>query len=120
MGSHRKRLPKKRFPKRFICEPNYMCIFVEYDTQTKTIFIRLETKKDGVIKVTRSNYHNKKNLEPTDKEITKKVIDFCKDFVHNGKKSSTKAVALCAEDLSRVDNIYGLIIWKRKRISPYA
>ena len=119
MGSRRKRLPKKRFPKRFICEPNYMCIHVEYDTLTKTLFIRLETKEDGVMRVTRTA-HNKKSPEPTDQEIKKKVIDFCKDFVNNGKRSSTKAVARCADDLSRVDNIFGLIIWRRKRKSPYA
>ena len=110
---------KKRFPIRFICEPNYMVVHVDYHNLDRTLFIKLMTKEEGIVRVKRSVFPTTRKTEPTDAEIKKKVIDFCSDLVNNGIRSSEDTVVRCSEDISRVDTILGLTIWRRRHANPY-
>jgi len=110
---------QRRFPMRFICDPNWMVIHVDYNNTDRTLFIKLLTKEEGIVRVKRSTYPSTRKTELTNAEIRKKVVDFCNDLIHNGNRSSDNTVARCSDYLSRVETILGLIIWRRRDANPY-
>jgi len=96
-----------------------MVIHVDYNNTDRTLFIKLLTKEEGIVRVKRSTYPSTRKTELTNAEIRKKVVDFCNDLIHNGNRSSDNTVARCSDYLSRVETILGLIIWRRRDANPY-